>query len=33
MNGGNGWFFDTAKKAVEQFVDSMTAISESLDAQ
>lgn len=33
MNGGNGWFFDTAKKAVEQFVGRMTAISESLDSQ
>ena len=33
LNGGNGWFFDTAKKAVEQFVGRMTAISESLDSQ
>ena len=32
-NGGGGWFFDTAKKSVERFVDSMVAISEALDAQ
>ena len=33
MNGGGGWFFDTAKKAVEHFVDRMVAISEELDLQ
>ncbi len=32
LNGGNGWFFDTAKGAVEQFVGRMVAISESLDS-
>ena len=32
-NGGDGWFFDTAKKSVERFVDSMVSISESLDSQ
>ena len=31
LNGGNGWFFDTAKKAVEQFVERMVTMSESLD--
>ena len=33
LNGGGGWFFDTAKKSVEQFVDRMVAMSESLDSQ
>ena len=33
LNGGNGWFFDTAKRAVEQFVNSMVTISESLDSR
>ena len=32
-NGGNGWFFNAAKGAVEQFVARMVAISESLDSQ
>ena len=32
-NGGDGWFFDTAKKSVERFVDSMVTLSESLDSQ
>ena len=32
-NGGDGWFFDTAKRLVEQFVDRMVFISESLDSQ
>ena len=32
LNGGNGWFFDTAKRVVEQFVERMVAISESLDS-
>ena len=32
-NGGNGWFFDTAKRSVEQFVGRMVALSESLDSQ
>ena len=31
-NGGGGWFFDAAKKSVEQFVERMVAISESLDS-
>ena len=32
-NGGDGWFFDTAKKSVERLVDSMVIMSESLDSQ
>ena len=32
-NGGNGWFFATAKESVEQFVGRMVAISESLDSK
>ena len=32
-NGGGGWFFNTAKKSIERFVESMEAISKALDAQ
>ena len=32
-NGGGGWFFDTAKKSIERFVDTMVEMSESLDSQ
>ena len=32
LNGGGGWFFYTAKKSVEQFVERMVAISEELDS-
>ena len=32
-NGGNGWFFNTAKRSVERFVESLVAMSESLDSQ
>ena len=33
LEGGNGRYFNTAKEAVEQFVERMAAISESLDSQ
>ncbi len=33
QNGGNGWFFTTAKRSVEQFVERMVTISEALDSQ
>ncbi len=33
LEGGNGLYFAVAKEAVERFVDSMVAISESLDEQ
>ena len=32
LNGGGGWFFDTAKKSVDQFLERMVAISEELDS-
>ena len=32
-NGGGGWFFDTAKRIVEQFVERMVVISEALDSR
>ncbi len=32
-DGEDGWFFNTAKRSVEQFVDRMVRISESLDSQ
>ena len=31
LNGGDGWFFSTAKRAVERFVERMVAMSEGLD--
>ena len=31
LNGGDGWFFSTAKRAVERFVERMVAMSEVLD--
>ena len=31
LDGGDGWFFSTAKRAVERFVGHMVAISEGLD--
>ena len=33
LEGGNGQYFARAKEAVERFVDTMLAISESLDSQ
>ena len=33
LEGGNGRYFNTAKEAVEEFVERMVAISESLDSQ
>ncbi len=33
QNEGSGWFFTTAKESVEQFVERMAAISDSLDSQ
>ena len=32
-NGGNGWFFATAKESVEKFVERMVTISEAMDSQ
>lgn len=33
LEGGNGQYFERAKRVVEQFVERMVAISESLDSQ
>ena len=33
LNGGGGWFFNTAKEAVEIFVERMAEMSDSLDSQ
>ena len=33
LEGGNGQYFSRARRLVEQFVDRMVAISESLDSQ
>lgn len=33
LEGGNGQYFDRAKRLVDQFVDRMVRISESLDSQ
>ena len=33
LEGGNGQYFERAKRVVEQFVDRMVAISESLDSE